>query len=71
MPHTHITGPNGFFGATVTAEELAAGHRVTGTVRSLKSAQELMSVHPEWDEKMIDFVEIAGFTREGVFDFIF
>lgn len=70
-PYTLITGPSGFLGATIVAEALSQGHRITGTVRSLKLGQDLLKIHPEWDHTMIDFVEVPDYTTEGVFDEIF
>ena len=71
MPHTLITGPNGFLGATMVAAALSAGHRITGTVRNLKAGEDLLAVHPEWDHSLVDFVEVPDYTTEGVFDEIF
>ena len=70
-PRTLVTGANGFVGATVVSEALKAGHHVTGSVRSKKSGDELVAIHPEWDSSMIDFVEVADYTADGVFDEIF
>jgi nucleoside-diphosphate-sugar epimerase len=71
MPHTLITGPNGFLGATMVAAALSAGHKITGTVRNLKAGKDLLAVHPEWDHSLVDFVEVPDYTTEGVFDEIF
>jgi nucleoside-diphosphate-sugar epimerase len=71
MPHILITGANGFVGATMIDECLKAGHTVTGCVRSKKSGTDLVAIHPEWDASKIDFVEVADYTAEGVFDKIF
>lgn len=71
MPHVLITGANGFVGATMINESLKAGHTVTGCVRSKKSGTELVAAHPEWDASRIDWVEVADYTTEGIFDKIF
>jgi nucleoside-diphosphate-sugar epimerase len=71
MPHILITGANGFVGATMIDESLKAGYTVTGCVRSKNSGTELVDIHPEWDASKIDFVEVADYTIEGVFDKIF
>jgi hypothetical protein len=71
MTRTLITGANGFVGATMIDECLKAGHTVTGCVRSKKSGADLVAIHPEWDASKIDFVEVADYTAEGVFDKIF
>jgi nucleoside-diphosphate-sugar epimerase len=70
MPHTLVTGANGFVAAHVVDQLIAAGHHVTGSVRTIAKGTELVTVHPEYEGK-IDFVTISDYAKDGVWDDVF
>ena len=70
MPHTLVTGANGFVAVHVVKAAIEAGHTVTGSVRSQAKGSELLALYPEWKGKL-DFVEIDDYAREGVWDTAF
>jgi nucleoside-diphosphate-sugar epimerase len=67
MPHTLVTGANGFVAVHVVSACINAGHTVTGSVRTKAKGEELLEIHPEWKGKL-DFVEIEDYAAEGVWD---
>ena len=67
MPHTIVTGANGFVGCHIVSACIAAGHTVTGSVRTTAKGEELLDVHPEWKGKL-SFVEIEDYASEGIWD---
>jgi nucleoside-diphosphate-sugar epimerase len=67
MPHTLVTGANGFVAVHVVKALIDAGHTVTGSVRTKAKRTELLDVHPEWKDTL-DFVEIEDYAGEGVWD---
>jgi nucleoside-diphosphate-sugar epimerase len=67
MPHTIVTGANGFVAVHIVKACIDAGHTVTGAVRTLAKGSDLLSLHPEWKGKL-DFVEIEDYAREGIWD---
>jgi nucleoside-diphosphate-sugar epimerase len=46
------------------------GHTVTGTVRSLSKGDQLLSIHPEWKDKL-NFIEVPHLSQHGVWDAVF
>lgn len=70
MPHTLVTGANGFVASHVVNALIADGHRVTGSLRDKKKGAGILKLHPEWEGKL-DFVSVADYAKEGVWDDIF
>lgn len=70
MPHTLVTGANGFVASHVVDALIAHGHRVTGSLRNKNKGAGILKLHPEWEGKL-DFVSVADYAKEGVWDNIF
>ena len=70
MPHTLVTGANSFVAAFIIQSLISEGHQVIGTVRRLKSGDEILKEHPEWSGS-IDFVEINDYTNQDNWDALF
>lgn len=70
MPHTLVTGANGFVAAHVIGELIASGHTVTGAVRRAEAGEALLAEFPQWSDKL-DFVVIDDYANEAVLDKVF
>lgn len=62
-----VTGANGYIAAKTVEAFLQAGYSVRGTVRSLKSAEEVAAALPEFADKL-SFVEVPDITIPHAFD---
>lgn len=71
MPTTLLTGSNGFVGSTMIDELLKQDHTVVAAVRSPKSIEVLLSLHPEWDKAKVKTAAVSDFTAPGAFDHVF
>ena len=67
MPHTLVTGANGFVAAHVIDALISRGHTVTGSLRDVKKGDGILNIHPIWRGKL-SFVSVADYTRAGVWD---
>ncbi|KAF2095813.1 NAD(P)-binding protein [Rhizodiscina lignyota] len=70
MPHTLVTGANGFVAAHIIEQLMDEGHTVTGSIRRAVSGDELLGEHPEWKGKL-DFVLIEDYAEAGAWDDVF
>ena len=70
MPHTLGTGANGFVASHVVDQLIANGHTVTGSLRDKTKGAGILALHPEWEGKL-DFVSVADYAKEGVWDEVF
>lgn len=70
MPHTLVTGANGFVAAHIIDQLVALGHNVTGSVRSTSKSQQILDKHPEY-KGQVRFVIISDFTLPGAWDTTF
>jgi nucleoside-diphosphate-sugar epimerase len=61
---------NSFVAAHVINTLIAAGHHVTGTVRSASKGEKILELHPEW-KSQLSFVTIADYTAPSVWDEVF
>jgi len=67
MPRTLVTGANGFVAAHVIDQLFKAGHTITGSVRDVTKAKQILETHPEYEGK-IDFVTVSDYAEEGTWD---
>ena len=63
MPSTLLTGANSFVAAHIINALVAAGHKVTGTVRRASSIDEIYAFHPEWKTN-VDLVVVGDYAVE-------
>jgi nucleoside-diphosphate-sugar epimerase len=64
-----ITGANGYIAAVTVGSFLDAGYSVRGTVRSLKSAQGLLTtLQSHVSAGRLEIVEVPDITVDGAFD---
>jgi nucleoside-diphosphate-sugar epimerase len=70
MPHTLVTGANGFVASHVVDALITRGHTVTGSLRDKNKGSGILQLHPEWEGKL-DFVSVTDYAKEGVWDAIF
>ncbi|RDW68196.1 hypothetical protein BP5796_08853 [Coleophoma crateriformis] len=70
MPHTLVTGANGFVAAHIIDQLVALGHSITGSVRSTSKGQQILDKHPEYKSK-VKFVVVSDFTKPGTWDSAF
>jgi nucleoside-diphosphate-sugar epimerase len=70
MPHTLVTGANGFVAAHVIDQLIDAGHHVTGSLRSASNGASILATHPEWKDHL-DFVGVPDYTTPDVWDDVF
>jgi nucleoside-diphosphate-sugar epimerase len=70
MPHTLVTGANGFVAAHVIAELISNGHTVTGAVRRASAGEDLLAEFPQWKDNL-DFVVIDDYANEAALDKLF
>lgn len=67
MPNTLVTGANGFVAAHVIDQLIAAGHQVTGSVRSLAKGEQILATHPEYAGKLT-FTVVSDYGKAGTWD---
>ncbi|KAK0123936.1 hypothetical protein ONS95_008926 [Cadophora gregata] len=67
MPNTLVTGANGFVAAHVIDQLIAAGHQVTGSVRSVAKGEQILATHPEYAVKLT-FTVVSDYAKAGVWD---
>ncbi len=67
MPKTLLTGANGFVAAHIIDQLVAAGHQVTGSVRSLAKGEQILATHPEYAGKLT-FVVVSDYAKAGTWD---
>lgn len=67
MPRTLLTGANGFVAATILDQLVAAGHQVTGSVRSAAEGEQILARHPEY-KGHVDFVVVSEYAKPGTWD---
>ncbi|KAG4437215.1 hypothetical protein IFR05_007304 [Cadophora sp. M221] len=67
MPNTLVTGANGFVAAHVIDQLIAAGHQVTGSVRSLAKGEQIFATHPEYAGKLT-FTVVSDYAKSGTWD---
>ncbi|KAH6712093.1 hypothetical protein BKA61DRAFT_644462 [Leptodontidium sp. MPI-SDFR-AT-0119] len=67
MPRTLLTGANGFVAATILDQLVAAGHQVTGSVRSAAKGEQILARHPEY-KGHVDFVVVSEYAKPGTWD---
>ncbi len=67
MPKTLVTGANGFVAAHIIDQLIAAGHQVTGSVRSAAKGEQLLAFHPEYAGKLT-FTIVSDYAHEGTWD---
>lgn len=67
MPKTLVTGANGFVAAHIIDQLIAAGHHVTGSIRSLSKGTQIVDFHPEYAGKL-DFVVVSDYAKAGTWD---
>jgi len=63
MPSTLVTGANSFVAAHIINALIAAGHKVTGTVRRESAKQDVFAARPEWEGKL-DVVIIGDYSKD-------
>ena len=63
MPSTLLTGANSFVSAHIIDALIAAGHKVTGTVRRASSIDEIYAARPDWKGK-VDLVVVGDYAVE-------
>ena len=70
MPHTLVTGANGFVATHVIDALITQGHTVTGSLRDANKGADIFKTHPQWEGKL-SFVSVSDYTKEGVWDSVF
>ncbi|KAK3377483.1 hypothetical protein B0H63DRAFT_477279 [Podospora didyma] len=70
MPRTLLTGANSFVGAHVINSLIDAGHDVVGTVRRENLVGDILTLHPEWKDKL-ELIVVKNYTDESVWDQVF
>jgi uncharacterized protein YbjT (DUF2867 family) len=70
MPSVLLTGANAFLAAHIINALIRAGYHVTGTVRRAASGDEILSLHPEWQDHL-DIVVVEDITDEASWDSVF
>jgi nucleoside-diphosphate-sugar epimerase len=62
-----VTGANGFIASHVVNNLLDSGYSVRGTVRSERSADGVLKLHPDHGDRL-SVVVVPDMTAEGAFD---
>ncbi|CZT13810.1 related to flavonol reductase/cinnamoyl-CoA reductase [Rhynchosporium graminicola] len=67
MPNTLVTGANGFLAAHIIDQLISAGHKVTGSVRSVSKGERILATHSEYEGKL-NFVVVSEYAKQGTWD---
>ncbi|CZT50831.1 uncharacterized protein RSE6_11891 [Rhynchosporium secalis] len=67
MPNTLVTGANGFLAAHIIDQLISAGHKVTGSVRSVSKGEQILATHSEYEGKL-NFVVVSEYAKQGTWD---
>ncbi len=67
MAKTLVTGANGFVAGHIIDQLIAAGHQVTGSVRSADKGKQILAAHPEYTGRL-SFVIVSDYSASGTWD---
>jgi nucleoside-diphosphate-sugar epimerase len=65
-----LTGANGFVASHIVAGLIALEYHIVGTVRSEKKAQNVIALHPDWNQH-ITWAYISDIGLPSAFDEVF